>query len=224
MLEDVIDEAAALPLNMHHSIQAQAQAQTQAQTQSPTQTGHNTVQAAKVELEEYIIYSKIYGCPQFCFRAFDQTGAPLSNSQLLSLNFLKPDTNTTTTTTQSHYQSEDTPALGLLPDQGTSSPSPWPSAPSPPLLQSLELPSTGQLVLAINPTPILEGVNEIMQSGPRPQRQAHKDAHNHARGRNQHEDQSRSREGDEASQLESAVNWLECWLLLISNKVDLSYP
>ncbi|WVW85649.1 hypothetical protein I302_107687 [Kwoniella bestiolae CBS 10118] len=163
-------------------------------TNHPANQGREGAKLRKVDIEQYIVYSKTYGCPQFCFRAFDETGAPLSVPNLLSLNLLKPS---------SHHQrtdiTDDTIPL--------SSDSPFP------LLQSLKHPSTGELVLGIHPCKVSGAVGEILnaESGRR-------------RGQKAQGGKGEDGAGDEDRRGGGWVDWLECWLMLTSDIIDLTYP
>ncbi|WWD02555.1 hypothetical protein V865_000595 [Kwoniella europaea PYCC6329] len=132
----------------------------------------------RVDVEEYIVYSRTYGCPQFCFRAFDENGAPLTVPMLLSLNLLKGGAGGATNSTK---PMDDT----LMLDDS----SPFP------LLQSLEHPTTGELVLGIHPCRVSNAVQEIINA-----------------------------EEPKEGMKDDGLEWLECWLMLTNDIIDLSYP
>nr|XP_019006919.1 uncharacterized protein I203_00514 [Kwoniella mangroviensis CBS 8507]OCF70380.1 hypothetical protein I203_00514 [Kwoniella mangroviensis CBS 8507] len=136
----------------------------------------------RVDIEEYIVYSRTYGCPQFCFRAFDENGAPLTVPMLLSLNLLKGGAGGAINSTN---PMDDT----LMLDDS----SPFP------LLQSLEHPTTGELVLGIHPCRVSNAVTEIL-------------------------DAEQPKESMEEEGKEDELEWLECWLMLTNDIIDLSYP
>ncbi|WWC71592.1 uncharacterized protein I206_105550 [Kwoniella pini CBS 10737] len=152
-----------------------------------------------IELEEYIIYSKIFKCSQFCFNAYDENGSPISVNDLLSLNFFKSISQTIPTLEKSLYDDNN-------PFNNDSSSS---SSSSFSLIQSLKHPITKQLVFGINPFKVNKLVKEILLLDM-----------NMIQNGNQEQKQNQNQE----SKLEKKVKWLECWLMVISNIVDLDYP
>ncbi|OXC63835.1 hypothetical protein AYX13_06518 [Cryptococcus neoformans] len=111
----------------------------------------------KIEIEQYIVYSKTYRVPMYCFRAWDEAGAPLSISLLLKLNILRPSSPPQPLGFGDFGTALDTLMLPPknLPGEDTS---PFP------LVQSTEHPTTGELVFSVHPCRIGGAVEEILKT------------------------------------------------------------
>ncbi|OXG24908.1 hemolysin [Cryptococcus neoformans Ze90-1] len=111
----------------------------------------------KIEIEQYIVYSKTYRVPMYCFRAWDEAGAPLSISLLLKLNILRPSSPPQLLGFGDFGTALDTLMLPPenLPGEDTS---PFP------LVQSTEHPTTGELVFSVHPCRIGGAVEEILKT------------------------------------------------------------
>ncbi|ODN82343.1 hemolysin [Cryptococcus wingfieldii CBS 7118] len=113
----------------------------------------------KVDIEQHIVFSATYRVPMYCFRAWDETGAPLSIASLLKLNILHPDTPAAPLQFGEYGAALDT--LMLPPDP--SSPMTDEQGQQPfPLVQSTEHPTTGQLVFSVHPCKVGGAVDEVL--------------------------------------------------------------
>lgn len=156
----------------------------------------------KVEIEQYIVYSRTYRVPMYCFRAWDEgkrdflrlmvylriilAGAPLSISLLLKLNILRPPSSPQPLGFGDYGAALDTIMLPpeSLPGEDTS---PFP------LVQSTEHPTTGELVFSVHPCRVRGAVEEVLK----------------AEGLGK---------GARAS-----LEWLEVWMAMTSRIADLTY-
>ncbi|WWD19045.1 hypothetical protein CI109_103503 [Kwoniella shandongensis] len=120
----------------------------------PSDSADSRGKKTRVDIEQSIVFSRTYRVPMFCFRAWDETGAPLSVISLLKLNVLHPPSPAPSTTSPFQSQSNSTPSDTLLQD---------PSSPFP-LLTSTEHPTTGELVFSIHPCKVSAAVDEIVHA------------------------------------------------------------
>ncbi|KAL0249860.1 hypothetical protein I308_103163 [Cryptococcus tetragattii IND107] len=111
----------------------------------------------KIEIEQYIVYSRTYRVPMYCFRAWDEAGAPLSISLLLKLNILRPPSSPQPLGFGDYGAALDTIMLPpeSLPGEDTS---PFP------LVQSTEHPTTGELVFSVHPCRVRGAVEEVLKA------------------------------------------------------------
>ncbi|WVQ74955.1 hypothetical protein IAR50_004563 [Cryptococcus sp. DSM 104548] len=113
----------------------------------------------KVDIEQHIVFSATYRVPMYCFRAWDETGAPLPIASLLKLKVLHLDTPAAPLQFGEYGAALDT--LMLPPDP--SSPMADEEGQQPfPLVQSTEHPTTGQLVFSIHPCKVSGAVDEVL--------------------------------------------------------------
>ncbi|KAK8854807.1 hypothetical protein IAR55_003546 [Kwoniella newhampshirensis] len=208
------------------------------------QTRGLTTKKSRVDVEQHIVFSKTYRVPMFCFRAWDETGAPLSVISLLNnLKILHPPPSSTTL----H------PASAAPQSVGTDTILQDPSSPFP-LITSTEHPTTGELVFSIHPCKVAGAVDEIAQSQSQSQSQFRSRSQSQSQSRSQsrsqiesqspaqaqapvrvrtraHEDEidgEEAREEEEAQKeratSETKLTWLESWMMLTNGVVDLSWP
>ncbi|WRT68377.1 uncharacterized protein IL334_005353 [Kwoniella shivajii] len=185
--EGIEDEAIAKsPISLKSTTQTESDIKDQTEGKTLNDINHNVgQQLQRIDMEQYIIYSKTYKSPEFVFRAFDNTGALLSVDQLLSSKFLRP---IETSPTQSSNSNSDSNSNSNSTSTSTSTS----TGSQLPMIQSTRLPSTGELLLGIHPYRLSEAVEQILQNA--------------------------------TPSTGSESHWLECWLVLTNNVVDLSYP
>ncbi|WVO13451.1 hypothetical protein L204_101067 [Cryptococcus depauperatus] len=116
----------------------------------------------RVEVEQHIVFSQTYRVPMFCFRAWDETGAPVSVAVLLKLRILHPDMPTQPLRFGEYGEALDT--LMLSPEQIPCTEESENETSCFPLVQSAEHPTTGDLVLTIHPCKISGAVEEVLRS------------------------------------------------------------
>ncbi|WVQ99988.1 hypothetical protein IAU59_007131 [Kwoniella sp. CBS 9459] len=156
----------------------------------------------RVDVEQYIVRSKTHGTAMFCFRAWDETGAPLPIAQLLQLSFLR---------TTPDIRPTNTPSPGMMmPGRGgggglsTDADFPFP------LIQSREHPSTGELVFSINPSRISEAVAGILQV--------------ELGGMWERAVDNVEEEEEKDKVVWEGFTWLQVFMMLTHEVVDLTYP